>query len=113
MQDDTDFDRAERILGHELKGMAKLAALLNPETMLKVKEEPKPVARVINLQRKYDICTTHRPWLRDKGQHFECYDRETFDPDPESNWHIFGRGETSSEAVSDLLVQIGEQVARS
>lgn len=80
---------------------------LNPETIFH-----EPERRVIDLRKRYDIAMNHRPWHRCKEQRFECYDRVSFDPDPESRWHIFGYGASSTEATSDLLQQIAAEVAK-
>lgn len=82
--------------------------MLNPETIL----GNTPISRVIDVRRRYEIATSYRPWLRDKNQHYEVIDRVTFDPDPESRWHLFGRAECYAEAVSSLLEQIGAEVAK-
>lgn len=36
----------------------------------------------------------------------EVVDDITFDPDPESRWHVRGCGRTDTEAVADLLDQL-------
>ena len=80
---------------------------LNPETIFH-----EPERRVIDLRKRYDIAMNHRPWLRCKDEHFEAYDRVSFDSDPESRWHIFGYGASSTEATSDLLAKIAAEVAK-
>jgi hypothetical protein len=82
-----------------------LPNVLNPETMFSGATE-----RLIDLQRKYDFEYTQflsRPvsWM--------CRDRITFDPDPESDWHIIGYGDTREQALMDVLEQIAYLVARS
>ena len=79
----------------------------NPETIL----GDKPATPVIDLRQRIDVCMNYRPWLR--ADQYECFDRETFDADPDSRWHIFGRGETSGEAVKDMLKQIAIERAKS
>lgn len=85
-----------------LRGEPGVRLTANPETIL----SNKPVAPIVDLQRRYDIAINHRPWLRSMDEHYEAYDRVTFDPDPESQWHLYGYGASSTEAVTDLLSQI-------
>jgi hypothetical protein len=87
------------------EGGPVLPSVLNPETMFSGATE-----RLIDLQRKYDFEYTQflsRPvsWM--------CRDRITFDPDPESDWHIIGYGDTREQALMDVLEQIAYLVARS
>jgi hypothetical protein len=110
--DDRDFERASRLFGSDLAACERIVALidraLNPEVAFHV---PAPTTRVIDLQRKYDIGITKLPTLFSQPDQWEAIDRVTFDPDPESRWHIKGRGDSIGEATSDLLAQIAEQVA--
>ncbi len=63
----------------------------------------KPVARVIDLRKRYDISTTELP-----SGFFESIERITFDPDPEARLHCKGVGRTPNESVSDLLDQLAD-----
>ena len=110
MSDDTDFERASKIFGNDMRVAEKLAVLLNPEVMFSRQQQHKPAA-IVDLRRRYDIATEHRPWLH-KSEHFRCFDRVSFDPDPEGRWHIYGVGETGNEAMLDLLANIGEEIAK-
>lgn len=76
------------------------AAALNPETMF---------SYVIDLRRKY-IFQFERLGL-DRLPEFRCIDVLTFDPDPDSSWHIIGKGSTRGDAQADLLEKIAYAVA--
>jgi hypothetical protein len=111
MNDETDFDRAERIFAHEMKALELVSRLVNPEVVF---HKPAPSASIIDLRRRYDIAVNRLPTLFRQEQ-WEAIDRVTFDHDPESRWHIVGRGEGpagSTEAVQDLLAQIAAEVAK-
>lgn len=108
MNDETDYERAERILGPELRVLEKLFGSFNPETMF---HAPK-ASRIIDLQRRYDIALNRVPTLYRFGEQWEAIDRVTFDHDPTSRWHIVGRGSSTQEATSDLLEKLGAEVAK-
>jgi hypothetical protein len=75
-------------------------AALNPETML---------SYVIDLRRKY-IFQFERLGL-DRLPEYRCIDVLTFDPDPDSTWHIIGKGSTRGDAQAHLLEQLAYAVA--
>lgn len=64
--------------------------------------------RLVDLKRRFDIRFTMLP----TGQ-WEAIDLETFDPDPESGLCLAGHGDTTSEAVNDLLEKIAAAVTQS
>lgn len=103
-----DFDRAERIMGHEMAALERVTRLLNPETAFHV---PQKSARIIDLQRRYDIAVNQLPTLF-RLEEWEAYDRVTFDHDPNSRWHIKGRAHSSTDAVGDLLEKIAAEIAK-
>ena len=71
-----------------------------------VRQMPEHGARVIDLRRTYDI----RPRQLPNGQ-WEVVDYETYDDDPEGDFHLAGRGESIAEAITDLLERIAFAVA--
>lgn len=76
------------------------AGALNPETMF---------SYVIDLRRKYAF-EFERTGV-DRSPEYRCIDLLTFDPDPDSTWHLFGYGETRGQAQCDLLEKIAYAVA--
>jgi hypothetical protein len=82
-----------------------LPNVLNPETMFSGATD-----RLIDLHRKYDFEYTRFP---SRPGSWVCRDLITFDPDPESQWHIIGYGDTREQALLDVLEQIAYVVARS
>jgi hypothetical protein len=84
---------------------AILPNVLNPETMFSGATD-----RLIDLHRKYDFEYTRFP---SRPGSWVCRDLITFDPDPESQWHIIGYGDTREQALLDVLEQIASVVARS
>jgi hypothetical protein len=106
--DDSDYERASKVFGPDMRVAEKIAALWNPnpEVMFHIPEQPKPVASVIDLRRKYEINTTHC------GRNiYRSIDLVTFDPDPESTMHVQGWGNSPAEAQTDLLEQLAAIVA--
>lgn len=81
------------------------ALLMNAETIL----SNKPVSYVIDLQRKYAF--RFRMVGRWRRAEYECIDMLTYDPDPDSTWHLIGYGETEGDAKLDLLEKIAYAVA--
>ena len=77
-------------------------SLANPETFL-------GKGYVIDLQRKYAFEFTKCGV--DRRPEYHCIDMLTFDPDPDSRWHLTGYGETSGDAQADLLEKIAYAVA--
>ena len=84
-----------------LRGEPGARLTANPELVL----GNKPVAPVIDLQRRYDIQVTNCG----RGI-FQAIDRVSYDPDPEATLHCEGWGSCPNEAVSDLMTKIGEAV---
>lgn len=78
---------------------------LNAETLL----GNKPCGYVIDLRRKYAF--QFRMVGRYARPQYECIDTLTYDPDPDSEWHLIGFGSTEGEAQGDLLEKIAYQVA--
>lgn len=76
----------------------------NPETLFSY--EP---TYVLDLQRKYAFEITRHGL--DRRPEFHCVDMLTFDPDPDSRWHLIGKGETEGDAKLDLLERIAYAVA--
>jgi hypothetical protein len=103
MTDETENDRAERILGGEMKALERLLGAVNPEVIFAA---PKNTARVIDLRKAYDIATDRVPLHQ--SERFRCYDRITFDPlNP-----IYGYGPTPNEAMVDLLQNLADEAVR-
>jgi hypothetical protein len=67
-------------------------------------------AHTIDLTQRYKIKVERLPTLYRLNQ-FAATDELTFDPDPESHWHLVGIGETESDAKLDLLEKIADAKA--
>lgn len=79
--------------------------LLSAETIL----GNNPVSYVIDLRRKYAF--EFRMVGTYRHVQWECVDMLTYDPGPDSTWHIIGYGATKGEAQGDLLEKIAYAVA--
>ena len=88
--------------------MDKVAVLIKPETIFKVPAE-KPVMRVIDLLRRYDIAYTEHT-LAPRDERWSAVDLNTYDAS-EGIGACIGRGPTTHEALIDLLEQIAEIAA--
>ena len=74
--------------------------LFNAETLLSGKPN---LIDLTKLEKAPDIACDKMPdgW-------YWATDRASFDPDPESRWHIIGRGPTKFEAITELLWRLTE-----
>lgn len=83
---------------------------LNAETVL----SENPIGVVIDLRRAYQIEYFQNPAYPNcpKGERVWAYDWNTFDPDPESEGNNIGYGETTHDALLDLLEKIAARVSQ-
>lgn len=67
--------------------------------------------RVIDLQQSRRIEVEREPLLG-RMVSYVARDLISFDPDPESRWHVIGRGDSPQDATLDLLDQLAEAEVR-
>jgi hypothetical protein len=106
MSDDTEYERAEKLFGADMKQAEAIARVLNPELVMNDRHVS---AAVIDLRKTYNITLTRLPT---RCEQWEAIDLVTFDPDPESRWHIRGIGDSTCDAISDLLQQLAEEALK-
>lgn len=65
-----------------------------------------PPHRIIDLRRRYNIVLSRLP-----NNRWQAIDLVTFDDDPEARLHVIGTGESTTEAVSELLDKLAAAAA--
>jgi hypothetical protein len=103
-EDEALFDALNPSFKPTLALLDKIAPL-NPETLL----GNKPVSRVIDLLRRYDIAYEQHT-LAPSDERWSAVDLNTYDTS-EGIGACIGRGATTHEALLDLLEQIAEIAA--